>query len=227
MPDISKFPRGVPGRDLKSNIAPYAVWADPKFIAQHPFWQYQPGKIFLGRSADKLIGVSDDRHMGTFAGNRAGKGVSAIIPNLLEYPGPILALDPKGELARITASRRGHGSKFVAQGLGQEVRVFDPFGVSGHPCASFNCIAMIDPASELAVDNAALIAEGLIIQEHGPGAHFTSAARNFSGAWSYTWRPKNGKIYARCSICAIWSRSMTSALIPCCMTCKPTSAASA
>jgi type IV secretion system protein VirD4 len=181
MPDISKFPRGVPGRDLRSNIAPFAQWADPKFIAQHPFWQYQPGKIFLGRIGEKLIGVSDDRHMQLLAGTRAGKGVSAIIPNLLEYPGSIICTDPKGENARITYSRRGQGSKFVKQSLGQEVHAFDPFGVSGHPCASFNCISMIDPASELCVDDAALIADGLIIQEHGGGseAHFNAAARNF------------------------------------------------
>ena len=38
---------------------------------------------------------------------------------------------------------------------------------------------MIDPASDLAVDDAALVAEALVIHETGPGAHFTSAARNF------------------------------------------------
>jgi type IV secretion system protein VirD4 len=179
MPNIGKFPRGVPDRDLKSNIAPYAVWADPKFICSHPHWKYEPGKIFLGRIGEKLIGVSDDRHMLTVAGNRAGKGVSVIIPNLLEYPGSVLAIDPKGELARFTAARRGNGSKFVKQGLGQDVHVYDPFGVSGQPCASFNPVSMIDPASDLCVDDAALIAEALVMHEHGPGAHFTSAARNF------------------------------------------------
>jgi type IV secretion system protein VirD4 len=78
---------------------------------------------------------------------------------------------PKGELARITARHR--------KSMSQAVHVFDPFGVSGHPCASFNVIGMVDPLSDTCVDDAALIADGLIIPEQGPGAHFTSSARNF------------------------------------------------
>ena len=114
------------GRKLRDNIAPYAVWADPKFIGTHPHWKYEPGKIFLGSLDQQLIGVSDDRHMMTVAGNRAGKGVSAIIPNLLEYPGSILAIDPKGENAARTKNRRDKGSKNIKQSLGQDVYVLDP-----------------------------------------------------------------------------------------------------
>ncbi|MBV9373691.1 MAG: type IV secretory system conjugative DNA transfer family protein, partial [Alphaproteobacteria bacterium] len=179
MPDISKFPRGITSRKLRDNIAPYAVWADPKFIGGHPHWKYEPGKIFLGALDQQTIGVNDDRHMMTVAGNRAGKGVSAIIPNLLEYPGSILAIDPKGENARVTRNRRDQGSKNVRQGLGQDVYVLDPFGVSGHPTSSFNPLAMLNPTADTAVDDAALIAEALVIQEEGPGRHFSSAARNF------------------------------------------------
>jgi type IV secretion system protein VirD4 len=179
MPDISKFPRGIAGRKLRDNIAPYAVWADLKFIGTHPHWKYEPGKIFLGSLDQQTIGVSDDRHMMTVAGNRAGKGVSAIIPNLLEYPGSILAIDPKGENAARTKNRRERGSKNIKQGLGQDVYVLDPFEVSGHPTSSFNPLAMINPAADTAVDDAALVAEALVIQEEGPGRHFSSAARNF------------------------------------------------
>jgi len=116
--------------------------------------------------------------MMTVAGSRAGKGVSAIIPNLIEYPGSVLVIDPKGENARVTALRRGAGSK-ECPGLGQKVCVLDPFGVSGFTTSSFNPLSMIDPASDTAVDDAALIAEALVIQEEGPGRHFSSAARNF------------------------------------------------
>ena len=49
-----------------------------------------------------MIGWKDDRHALTVAGTRAGKGASLIVPNLLLYPGSVLAIDPKGELARIT-----------------------------------------------------------------------------------------------------------------------------
>jgi type IV secretion system protein VirD4 len=180
MVDITKFPRGIPGRDLRNNIAPFAQWANPKFIAEHDFWRYKPGKIFLGALGDNAIGVQDDRHMMTIAGSRAGKGVSAIIPNLLDYPGSVLAIDPKGENARHTAGRRGLGaSTRVKQTLGQTVHVLDPFGVSGCPTARFNPLLMIDPLADTAVDDAALVADSLIIQEEGSGRHFTAAARNF------------------------------------------------
>jgi type IV secretion system protein VirD4 len=178
MVDLGKFPRGVPGRDLRNNIAPYALWADPRFIGTHPHWEYAPGKIFLGALGDRLIGVSDDRHMMTVAGSRAGKGVSTIIPNLIEYPGSILVIDPKGENARITARRRGQGLAAGAPGLGQDVFVLDPFGVSGRPRHCFNPLTMIDAEAETAVDDAALVAEALVIQEEGPGRHFSAAARN-------------------------------------------------
>ena len=178
MVDLRTFPRGVPGRDLRSSIAPFAVWADPNWIGNHPFWKYEPGKVLVGAVGQNLIGVSDDRHMMTVAGSRAGKGVSVIIPNLIEYPGSVLVIDPKGENARVTASRRGAGVN-GRTGLGQQVFVLDPFQVSGFKTNSFNPLSMIDPASDMAVDDAALIAEALVIQEEGPGRHFSSAARNF------------------------------------------------
>ena len=178
MVDLSRFPRGVPKRDLRNNIAPYAVWADPSWIGSHPFWKYEPGKVLVGAVGQNIVGVSDDRHMMTVAGSRAGKGVSVIIPNLIEYPGSVLVIDPKGENARITALRRATGTK-ECPGLGQHVFVLDPFGVSGFQTTSFNPLSMIDPDSDAAVDDAALVAEALVIQEEGPGRHFSSAARNF------------------------------------------------
>jgi type IV secretion system protein VirD4 len=180
MPDITKFPRGVPGRELANNIAPHALWADPNFIATHPHWKYEPGRVFLGSlHGNRLIGVGDDRHLMTIAGSRAGKGVSAIIPNLIEYPGSVLVIDPKGENARHTKNRRGAGWQKIGNGLGQDVFVLDPFGVSGHPTSCFNPLSMIDPQGYTAVDDAALIAEALIIPEQGEGRHFSDSARNF------------------------------------------------
>lgn len=178
MPDLSRFPRGIPKRALRDNIAPFAAWADPAFIGSHPHWAYEPGKVFLGAIGDHLIGVTDDRHMMTVAGSRAGKGVSTIIPNLLEYPGSVLVVDPKGENARVTKNRRAGGSPAITEGLGQDAYVLDPFGVSGHATNRFNPLTMIDAASDTAIDDAALIAEALVIQEEGPGRHFSAAARN-------------------------------------------------
>jgi type IV secretion system protein VirD4 len=111
MPDISAFPRGVPGRELRNNIAPHAQWATPEKIAQHDHWQYRPGKILLGSLGRQMIGVKDDRHMMTIAGSRAGKGVSAIIPNLIEYPGSVLVIDPMPTTPKIGGELGGKGSE--------------------------------------------------------------------------------------------------------------------
>ena len=132
-------------------------------------------------AADCLpIGLDDDRHVITVAGARSGKGQSAIVPNLCLYPGSVVCLDPKGENATLTAARRGQGDAWC-EGLGQEVYVLDPFGVAMVPeelRASLNPLALLDPASPLVVDDAALLAEGLILPGSDDDGHWTETARN-------------------------------------------------
>ena len=126
------------------------------------------------------LGLDDDRHFVTIAGARSGKGRSAIIPNLCLYPGSVVVLDPKGENASLTAARRGPGDAWC-QGLGQSVYVLDPFGVALVPDsvrASLNPLALLDPASPLVVDDASLLAEGLIVPGEKDDAHWTETARN-------------------------------------------------
>ena len=80
-----------------------------------------------------------------------GKGRSAIIPNLLTYPGPVTCVDPKGENAQVTARRRRE--------MGQEVVILDPFRtVTDHGDAlnPYDLFALpgseIDGDSEMLVD---------------------------------------------------------------------------
>lgn len=172
MVDLSLFPRGDPDRSERTYIAPSSTWLAPSRVIASPHWQYTTGKIFLGAIGDTMLGVRDDRHLITIAGSRAGKGVSAIVPNLLLYPGSVLCIDPKGENAAITARQRA--------ALGQTVYTLDPFGTSGLPIASFNPLSIIDMSKETCVDDAALIADGMIMQEEsGAGRHFTASARNW------------------------------------------------
>lgn len=126
------------------------------------------------------VGVDDDRHAVTIAGARSGKGQSGIVPNLCLYPGSVVCLDPKGENATLTAARRGHGDEW-AQGLGQEVYVLDPFSVANVPeelRASLNPLALLERDSPLVVDDAALLAEGLILPGGDDESHWTETARN-------------------------------------------------
>ena len=125
------------------------------------------------------IGRSDDRHDVTIAGARGYKGLSAIIPNLCLYPGSLVCLDPKGENASLTAVRRGPGNEWC-DGLGQVVYVLDPFGVADVPKelrASYNPLAQLDPGSATVVEEASLLAEGIVLPGADGDDHWTDTAR--------------------------------------------------
>jgi len=97
-----------------------------------------------------IVGFSDDRHVCTIATNRAGKGRSVIIPNLITWRGSVLVIDPKGQNALVTAMARGKGGAGLTHPLGQTVRVLDPLGEIREPLlqnckARFNPIAGLDP----------------------------------------------------------------------------------
>jgi type IV secretion system protein VirD4 len=127
------------------------------------------------------LGLDDDRHFVTIAGSRSGKGTSAIIPNLCLYPGSVICLDPKGENATLTAARRGKGGA-DCEGLQQEVFVLDPFNVANVPDdmrAGFNPLALLDPESPYIVEDAALLAEGLVVSANPRDAHWDDSARDF------------------------------------------------
>ena len=113
--------------------------------------------LLLGRERQRLLRFSGEGHVLTVAPTRAGKGVSAVIPNLLDYPGSVLVTDPKGENYAVTATWR--------EALGHTVHAFDPFGVVQGE-AAYNPLDLIDAASAEAVDDARLLADMLVL----PGA---------------------------------------------------------
>jgi type IV secretory pathway TraG/TraD family ATPase VirD4 len=133
-------------------------------------------RLFLGRSLYSRglhIGIEDDRMMFTFAGSRSGKGTTAIIPNLLLWPGSVLVIDPKGTNAIVTARRRRE--------MGQDVYVFDPFrelerelkkvdktfsDVFGkEESDSFNPFAALDLNSLTIREDIAVIADALVVAD--------------------------------------------------------------
>ena len=127
--DFTKdIPRGLSSRYLGMQAVPQARWQTPEIILDRQALAYDPdnpgGKILIGAFGDKLIGIDDNRHVLTVAGSRSGKSVT-IVGNLLFYRGSVLAMDPKAELANITAERRA--------ALGQKVIVLDPFNHAAEP----------------------------------------------------------------------------------------------
>ena len=147
---------------------------------------FREGDVFLGRpkllwgGLLRPIGIPTETHMVTVAGTGAGKSSGALIPNLCIHKGSLLCVDPKGELARITARRRGQGGNGV-RGMGQRVFVVDPFGTAkNHPCAAYNVfdemarVAAYDP--ERPVSYAGTIAKALVKVE-GREPYFDNAAK--------------------------------------------------
>lgn len=162
------FPPRGSGAQNVLEAPPAQAWVHPDQLGPH--WDWKPGRVLLGKWQGRLIGRDDDRHIVTLAGNRAGKTQTALIPNLLRYPGSVVVLDPKGELAKATAATRKR--------MGQRMCVFDPFGVTGMPSASYN------PFSELETTDprywAADIAQAMdaIVINNAKDPHWTDAGKN-------------------------------------------------
>ena len=97
-----------------------------------------------------------------------------MIPALLEITGrSIVVIDPKGELAAVTAAWRRTVSDVV---------VLNPFGlhVGQYPdlaSAGFNPLASLDPLAPTFYDDAKGLAEALIVVEGDPQRHFPESAR--------------------------------------------------
>ena len=125
-----------------------------------------------GRGGDKGQYGGELHHV-LFGPNGVGKGMRVLVPNLLSLVGKsIVVIDPKGQLAAMTA-------KFRHQ-AGDEVKIIDPFGVLADAVASrpneyryliqhglvescgFNPLAALHPESPTFYDDAAVIADALI-----------------------------------------------------------------
>jgi type IV secretion system protein VirD4 len=135
------------------------------------------GRVERYALGGQAIGVPDDRHVITVAGSRAGKGRSVLLPNLITYPGSVLAIDPKGDLASLTADWR-------ADVLDQKVVVLDPFGVAGNVSerhgGAFNPLTILVEDSPTLIEDAGLIADSLVVP--APGAkdpHWDESAKQF------------------------------------------------
>src|SRR3546814_767872 len=128
--------------------------------------------LLLGRDrkSGKPLRYAVPAHLLTIAPTRTGKGVGTIIPNLLDYPGPVVCIDPKGENARITAHYRARFGP---------VHVLDPFGVTGMVGAAFNPLDRIDPAGLDLADDCMTLADALVYDAPGEAgeAHWNEEAK--------------------------------------------------
>ncbi|ALH83299.1 MULTISPECIES: type IV secretory system conjugative DNA transfer family protein [Sphingomonadaceae] len=168
-PLILKY--GGPAGDDTHGSARFATDRETRPLAQNG------DGLLIGRDrkSGKLLRYAGPAHLLTIAPTRTGKGVGTIIPNLLDYPGPVVCIDPKGENARITAC---HRAKFGP------VHVLDPFGVTGlapigSSGAAFNPLDRLDPAGLDLADDAMTLADALVYDAPGEAgeAHWNEEAK--------------------------------------------------
>ncbi len=196
---FADIPRGVSVRanraqTLEDQTMPRAAFMPSAAIAASTALRHDGDKIFLGlvdgavemrpakRGLDPHvlsgtpIGIADDRHIITVAGSRSGKGRSVVVPTLLTYRGAVLAIDPKGELATMTARARH-------KALAQRVLALDPFKVAKGAAAKmrgrFNPMAILTPDSPTLIEDAGLIADAIVMPSDAQkDPHWDESARN-------------------------------------------------
>lgn len=130
-------------------------------------------------SEEDLLAFPTTRHYLSVAPTRSGKGVALILPNLLQYRGSCIVIDPKGENAWITAQYR-------RDGMEQKVYILDPWDevnrrygdLAGQKetIARFNPLSILDPASSHYADDLAYLSDALIINQ-GKDPHWDDSAR--------------------------------------------------
>jgi len=133
--------------------------------------------IYVGRYYDDAteqaggeIPYSGERHILVFGPSGCGKGTRFLVPNLLNGLNDcsVVVIDPKGELAAITADHR--------RKLGHDVVILNPFNELGLGSAGFNPLANMDPNSPKFFEDAAGIGEALI-QIAGQEPHWSESAQ--------------------------------------------------
>jgi len=121
----------------------------------------------IGKAKGRHLRFDQPGHLLTFAPTRSGKGVGAVIPNLLDHPGSVVVTDIKGENHAITRAYR--------ETLGQVI-AFAPFDptLSGD---GYNPLDFIRTFTPNEVDDARMIAEMLVAPDGKEANHWEREAR--------------------------------------------------
>ena len=95
-------------------------------------------------------------HTAVFAPTGVGKGVSCVIPFLLDCRDSCVVVDFKGELAAATMKRRRR--------MGHRIVLLDPYQMVTNSPDTFNPLDFIDKNSPHAIDEIRDLAESLVIR---------------------------------------------------------------
>lgn len=132
---------------------------------------------FFGEREQKPLSYKGDNHLVTIGPPGTGKSSGLYVPNLALLDRSILVIDPKGELAAITAQhRKRFGPVFVLNPF-QVLADRLPFMRS----CGFNPLAALNPASPRFVDDCKALAQG-IVKVEGVDPHWSRSAQSLVAA---------------------------------------------
>jgi len=153
-------------------------WADAQHLSERgygPAGRHTLGFLPAGNRRARAIPITygGDRHELVIAPTRGGKGVSTVIPRLLEHPGAAIVMDVKdGENALITA-------RYRRDVLGQDVHI-DPFDVVasalGFVPAKLNPLRQVDLDGNSAFDEASNVSESCVVPDGRGESHWSNEA---------------------------------------------------
>lgn len=132
--------------------------------------------IYLGEDpkTKMVLRYAGDRHLMTLGPNGSGKSMRLLYENLCRLRDySIVVVDPKGDLARLTADKRREA--------GSEVVILDPFGASGLGSNGCNPLRGLNPDAADFPDDALSLAEAIIRLE-GKEPHFAASAQDLVAA---------------------------------------------
>lgn len=135
-----------------------ASWANMRDLQGAGFFGKQG--LLLGRTLNRglPLRIRDYVHFSVFAPTGAGKGVSFVVPTLMEYTrGSVFVFDPKGELFKLTAKKRA--------AMGQRIIRLDPFEICGPGGDSFNPLMEIDINDPRYLDDARALGEAMVVRQ--------------------------------------------------------------
>lgn len=124
--------------------------------------------IIVGKAFGKFLILGGQLFVALAAPTRSGKGVSIVIPNLLNYSDSVVVLDVKQENYDITSGYRRR--------YGQEVYLFNPFAEDGRT-HRWNALSYINENPHYQVSD--ILAIGYVLYpQDGKDSFFNDQARN-------------------------------------------------
>ena len=179
---------------IRENLYGSASWATPDDLRAAGLGKRGGLHFGFDPAGASPLWLSGDAPLITCAGSGSGKGLTVIIPALLDWAGPLFVLDPKGENAAVTLHHQAE--------LGKAAWCINPWGVYGEP-PWFLPMHQVNPFSILRRDNPYLVAHCTLVMQmiipepaHASESYWTLKPRELGSAVLLWQVMKEGSVHA-------------------------------